>query len=65
MKKRLSEEAKEEIERMLEDAIAGYRDHLQPDAVAHMQADFAQMLDYFTWEEETHIVCDGCELERS
>lgn len=44
---RLTDEEKAQVEKMLEDAIDGYRDHLHPDAIAHVQADFSQMLDYW------------------
>ena len=42
---RLTNDQKAEIEKMLEDAISEYREHLDPDAIAHVQADFSQLLD--------------------
>jgi hypothetical protein len=36
-----------QIEKILKESIASYREHLDPDAIAHVQADFAQALDYW------------------
>lgn len=57
MSERLSDAEKAQIEKLLEVAIGGYREHLHPDAVAHVQADFAQLLDgwssgHLSWSPE-------------
>lgn len=48
----LGRKGKGEIEKLLEDAISGYREHLHPDAIAHVQADFSQLLDYWSRDPE-------------
>lgn len=55
---KLTREEVAEIEKMLEDAISGYRDHLHPDAIAHVQADFSQLL--VEWAASGLGPCSTC-----